>query len=170
MLRGAVPALFRFASFGFAILGSPALGYSADFGRDVQPVFQQRCIVCHGPRQQLSGLRLDDPTSAKRVIVPGKSAESRLIQMLEGSSGKTMPPTGAKLSAEQIAGIRRWIDEGAKWPASARIERHWAWEPIVRSQGDVHSFNLARLAKENIAPSPEADRATLLRRISLDLT
>lgn len=155
--------------FLVALLAASA-AYAVDFTRDVQPVFQQRCLGCHGEKQHLSGLRLDDRDSAKRVIVPGKSADSRLIKMLDGSSGKLMPPVGEKLTAKQIATIAAWIDGGATWPATASVQPHWAWQPVQHPKGDIDTFVLARLAKEKLAPSPEADRATLLRRVSLDIT
>src|SRR5690349_416639 len=152
-----------------------------DFSRDIQPIFQQRCAMCHGAKTHLSGLRLDDRESAKRVIQPGKASESRLIQMVKGSTGKVMPPVGPKLTDAQIALIAKWIDQGANWPAAASAAPHWAWQPVAHPAppavkradwpaNDIDRFVLARLEKENIAPSPEADRATLLRRLSLDLT
>ena len=167
-------------TFGLPALAAPA-DKKIDFARDVQPIFQQRCAVCHGPKQHLSGLRLDDRDSAKRVIQPGHAADSKLIQMISGTTGKIMPPIGAKLSAEQIDTLSRWIDEGAAWPASASRARHWAWDPPKRPEApsvkradwasnDIDKFVLARLEKENIAPSPDADKLTLLRRVSLDLT
>ncbi len=143
----------------------PALAAEVDFAKEVQPIFQQRCTVCHGPKQHLSGLRLDDRDSAKRVIQPGHASDSRLIKMVQS----TMPPVGAKLTPDQIATLTRWIDEGARWPAAASASRHWAWEPIQHPAGDIDHFILARLEKEKIAPSPEADKTTLLRRVSLDI-
>jgi mono/diheme cytochrome c family protein len=152
-----------------------------DFARDIQPLFNQRCAVCHGPKQHLSGLRLDDRDSAKRVIKPGHAVDSRLIQMVKGIDGKIMPPMGAKLTPEQITTLTRWIDQGADWPATASAARHWAWEPIQHPSApvtkrtdwavnDIDRFVLARLEKENVAPSADADRDTLLRRVSLDIT
>jgi mono/diheme cytochrome c family protein len=152
-----------------------------DFSRDIQPIFQQRCAMCHGAKTHLSGLRLDDRESARRVIQPGKASESRLIQMVNGSTGKVMPPVGAKLTDAQIALIAKWIDQGANWPATASSAPHWAWQPIAHPAppavtradwpaNDIDRFVLAHLEKEKVAPSPEADRATLLRRLSLDLT
>ena len=161
---------------GFVLLAFAAAsrradaGASVDFARDVQPIFEQRCVVCHGSKQQLSGLRLDDRDSAGRVIKAGHAAESRLIEMVKGASGKLMPPVGARLSDEQIATLTRWIDDGATWPATASAARHWAWEPVTHPDGDIDRFVRARLEKEHIAPSAEADRATLLRRASLDIT
>ena len=152
-----------------------------DFSRDIQPIFQQRCAMCHGAKTHLSGLRLDDRESAKRVIQPGKASDSRLIQMVKGSSGKVMPPVGPKLTEAQVALIAKWIDQGANWPATASAAPHWAWQPITHPAApavkradwpvnEIDRFVLARLEKENIAPAPEADRATLLRRLSLDVT
>jgi hypothetical protein len=160
----------------------PAFCANVDFVRDVQPILQQKCVVCHGPKQQLSGLRLDDRDSAKRVIQAGHSADSKLIAMVMGATGKVMPPVGAKLTEEQIALLARWIDQGATWPASVGSNaRHWAWEPIGHpvppavkrgdwASNEIDRFVLARLEKEGIAPSPDADRATLLRRVSIDIT
>jgi hypothetical protein len=156
--------------FAALALAPPAQAAETDFARDIQPLFAQRCLVCHGPKQHLSGLRLDDRDSARRVITPGRAAESRLIHMVQGADGKVMPPAGPRLTPEQIAALSKWIDEGAKWPASASVARHWAWEPIQHPAGNIDQFILARLAKEGIKPSPEADRSTLLRRASLDLT
>jgi hypothetical protein len=156
-----------------------------EFARDVQPIFQQRCVVCHGPKQHLSGLRLDDRDSARRVFQAGHSSGSRLIQMVNGSTGKVMPPVGGKLTSEQISTLARWIDQGADWPAAASASRHWAWEPVQHAaapsvgltdwpaggaSGAIDRFVLARLEKERVEPSPDADRATLLRRVSLDIT
>ncbi len=93
-----------------------------DFGRDVQPIFQQHCAGCHGPTQQMTGLRLDRRRDALRgsvvgaVIGPGNSAGSRLYLRVSGSKfGPQMPPTGA-LPPDQIETIRTWIDQGAEWP------------------------------------------------------
>lgn len=165
-----------------------ALSFSAfsadskvDFVREIQPLFQQKCLLCHGPKQQFSNLRLDDRASARRVIQPGRAADSRLIAMVKGTSGKVMPPTGATLSDPQVALLTRWIDEGATWPANATPNKHWAWEPVQSPSpaavklstwpvNAIDNFILARLEKEGIAPSPDADKATLLRRLSLDLT
>lgn len=95
-----------------------------DFARDIQPLFKQHCIGCHGPTQQMNGYRLDQRrfSMTNRVgangarIVPGDSAASRLYQRVSGNtSGIQMPPTGA-LSEEQIGLIKAWIDQGAEWP------------------------------------------------------
>ena len=164
-----------------------------DFARDVAPVFEKHCLGCHGPQMQMSGLRLDQKASALkggrsgRVIVPRDSASSRLIRLVAGASPdrKVMPPAGARLSAAEIGVLRAWIDQGAAWPdgfvVAAARPPHWAFQPIahpappaVRNgawvRNPIDAFVLAKLEAEGIAPSPEASRATLARRLSLDLT
>src|SRR6187200_2635754 len=93
-----------------------------DFAREVQPLLRQRCISCHGPSQQMNGLRLDRRRDAMRgstfgtVIGPGNGEASRLYLRISGTQrGTQMPPTGA-LKDEQIALLKAWIDEGAEWP------------------------------------------------------
>src|SRR2546425_3073216 len=97
-----------------------------DFGRDVLPIFRQNCVSCHGPSQQISGLRLDRKSSAIksgfRRVVPGRSANSFLYHRLTGSEyGMQMPPSGP-LGPEQITTIKAWIDQGAVWPDSLANE------------------------------------------------
>src|SRR5579859_7581814 len=90
-----------------------------DFTRDIQPIFQKRCYVCHGPQVQMKGLRFDDRQAAMRAIQPGDSSHSRLIALATGAGGKFMPPTGPRLSAAEVALLRAWIDRGAPWPDAA---------------------------------------------------
>ncbi len=99
-----------------------------DFARDIRPIFQERCYLCHGPSQQMAGLRLDRRSSAFQVrggVIIGRdnAAGSILYLKISGTSmGMRMPPTGA-LPAEQINQIRDWIDEGAEWPDSLAGEK-----------------------------------------------
>src|SRR5690242_15819231 len=91
-----------------------------DFARDVQPLLRQNCVGCHGPSQQMGGLRLDRKSSVfkngLRRVVPGSSENSFLIHRLNGDGpGLSMPPTGP-LKPEQIAVIKTWIEQGAEWP------------------------------------------------------
>ena len=168
-----------------------------DFGADVQPILKKRCEACHGAAQQISGLRLDQREGAMAggysgpVIVPGKSAESKIIQRVTGAPGvMVMPPSGPKLTPEEIGVLRAWIDSGATWsPTAASVAQtqaksrhpHWAFQPITLPQeprvadpkwrhNPVDAFVLSRLDREKIQPSPEADKRTMLRRVSLDLT
>ncbi len=168
-----------------------------DFASQVAPILKSRCQVCHGPDQQMSGLRLDNGESALKggysgpVIVPGDSAQSRLIRLISGQSGNlVMPPTGNLLPPGDVRLLRAWIDQGAHWPdspqaaeenAPAPDEDHWAFRwvrrreaPAVRQESwvtnPIDRFVLARLEQEGIEPAPEAPPATLVRRLSLDLT
>ena len=176
----------------------PPVSRSVDFSSEIQPLFRERCTICHGGEQESSGLRLDRKAAALRggysgpVIVPGISAESRLVRLVAGIDGDLrMPPVGDRLTPQQIGLLRAWIDQGAVWPesdggsASDRVEaqsraRHWALEPLERPappatqnrewpRNEIDSFVLARLDREGVSPAPEADRVTLIRRLSLDL-
>jgi mono/diheme cytochrome c family protein len=155
-----------------------------DFARDIQPILQTRCVQCHGPERQVAQLRLDNQKLAARVIVPGKSSDSRLVHRILGLNGEArMPKGGAPLEPAQIALIKRWIDEGAVWPANSSVEaqnKHWAFIPPVRPalptvknklwvKNPIDAFVLARLEREELTPAQQADRVTLLRRLSLDL-
>ncbi len=166
---------------------------SIDFVRDVRPVLQAKCYACHGPEKQKSGLRLDEKAAAMQggdsgpAIVPGKAADSDLIRRVTSDEADVkMPPKGDRLTASEIAKLRGWIDEGAKWTDleassnAARGRDHWAFKAPVRPaeppvkdaswcRNPIDRFLLAHLEQEGLKPSPEADRATLLRRLSLDL-
>jgi mono/diheme cytochrome c family protein len=156
-----------------------------DYARDIQPLLAKRCYVCHGPQQQMSGLRLDQKESALRVIQPRNSAASRLIRMVAGAGSKVMPPVGVHLTPAEIGLLRAWIDQGVNWTVSAAGQppqaTHWSFRKVTRPdppavvhrgwpRNPIDNFILARLEKEGIAPSPEAPKATLIRRVSLDLT
>src|SRR5688500_5566093 len=94
-----------------------------DFIRDVQPIFQRHCYACHGPEKQKSEFRLDVRDVAFKGgelyapnITPGQAAESTLLQFVSGEGDLEMPPEGPRLSPEEIATLRAWIDQGAPWP------------------------------------------------------
>ena len=155
-----------------------------DFDRDVRPILSDACFACHGPEEdsRQGNLRLDTKENVfvdrggYRIIVPGNSAASRLYQRISAKE-RRMPPasSGRTLTPKQIELIREWIDQGAKW------QSHWAFEapkrpdlPEVKDKtwpkNPIDYFTLARLETEGLKPSAEADRATLLRRVSFDLT
>ncbi|MBO0858000.1 MAG: DUF1549 domain-containing protein [Chloracidobacterium sp.] len=167
-----------------------------DFQRDIQPIFNSSCGGCHGAKKQMGNLRLDSRKIAlERAIVPGKAAQSPLYMRIAGAGDQArMPMGGDPLKPEQIELIRRWIDEGADWPdsdqstvgqsaatgAQRELSTHWAFiaprrpaPPEVKNKAwvknPIDQFILARLEKEGLKPSPEADRVTLIRRLSLDL-
>ncbi|MEX0611215.1 MAG: DUF1549 domain-containing protein, partial [Pirellulales bacterium] len=158
-----------------------------EFVRDVQPVFKARCWECHGGDSQEGGLRLDDRKSALHggdsgpAIVPGKSDESRLVRYVAGLDPDiVMPPEGDRLSEAEVEAIRAWIDQGAVWPEPSTSSEprgarsHWSFQPIARPSvppgtNAIDAFITDRLQRDGLNMSPEADRHTLIRRLSLDL-
>jgi mono/diheme cytochrome c family protein len=157
-----------------------------DFSRDVKPILSQNCFACHGPDEasREAGLRLDRADSALAVldsgataIVPGQPEASELIARITADDPSLrMPPasTGHVLTDAQIARLRQWIASGGTY------DDHWSFRPVGNPQPPpvkneawvrhpIDRFVLARLEREGLAPSPEADRTTLLRRLSLDL-
>jgi mono/diheme cytochrome c family protein len=176
-----------------SVPGDPASSARVDFLKQVQPIFRASCHRCHGPDMQMGRLRLDSKALALegglsgKAIIPGKPAESLLLQRVLGQGDRVrMPMDGPPLASEQIALLRGWIEEGASWPEEASvvhatIDRHWAYVkpvkhtlPLVRqilwTHNPIDHFVLARLEKEGLSPSAEASRESLIRRVSLDLT
>jgi hypothetical protein len=166
---------------------------AADFERDILPLFKDRCFQCHDGRKHMSGLRLDVKAralkggeSGKPAVVPGDSGKSELIRRVTSTDDAVaMPFKAERLSATQVQLLRDWIDAGAAWPDALAGDdpslRHWAFRPPVRPdlpavkdgkwlRNPIDSFILARLEKEGLQPSPEADKTTLIRRLTLDLT
>lgn len=170
----------------------PATSESGLFASKIRPIFAERCYQCHGANLQQNGLRLDSlaaalkGSDAGKVIVPGDSAKSRMVRRLLALDRPQMPYGGPPLSAEEIKLIRDWIDSGAQGPdssapiATGKPVKHWAYIKPVRPElpkandagwcrNPIDYFVLARLEKEGLRPSPEADKETLIRRVSLDL-
>lgn len=136
-----------------------------DFNRDVRPILSERCYTCHGPDEgkRQAKLRLDVEADAKRVIAVGKPAESLLIQRVTATT-RRMPPVGAALTARELDVLSRWIAQGARW------QSHWSFVAPVRPAGaGIDTFVAARLGREGLKMSPEADRRALIRRVSFDL-
>jgi len=154
--------------------------HKVDFARQVHPILSDACFACHGPddAQRKANLRLDTREGASKVIKPGDAAASRLYQRVShAKKALRMPPpvSPVTLTDAQVDTLKRWINEGAEW------KTHWSYAPPKRPaapevklknwpKNDIDRFVLARLEKEGLAPSPEAEKATLLRRVSLDLT
>lgn len=189
-------AMLRPSFSVFAVLAVPLLVAGAEpaparvsFNRDIRPIMSDTCFHCHGfdAKSREANLRLDlreqalKPAKSGGIpIVPGKPEDSEIILRLTDKS-EPMPPEKAhkKLTAAQIDLFRRWVAEGAVY------EPHWAYAPLTkppvpavptpdtwrgRIEHPIDAFIRTRLAEKKIAPSPEADKARLLRRLSLDLT
>ncbi len=179
---------------GAAWLGSTAVAASTpgddapiDFNREIRPILSDNCFACHGPdsKTRAAGLRLDIGSGAFAklqgggfAIVPGDSSASEVIRRVSSADpNDVMPPADSnkKLTPEQIALLKRWIDQGAKW------QEHWAFVPpqkpplpAVKNAGWARNpydyFILAKLEAQGMTPAPPANRSTLIRRLYLDLT
>ena len=156
---------------------------AVDFNRDIRPILSNVCFACHGPdaKQRKAELRLDvkpglfGEGATPGVIVPGKLADSELFQRITSKDeDERMPPADAprKLTPKQIDLIRRWIEQGADW------QQHWAYitpkrpalpkvENSAWPRSPIDYFVLARLERQGLTPSPEAEKTTLIRRVSL---
>ena len=166
-----------FAACATFLTAAPAI----DFARDIQPIFAKSCNGCHGATA-MGGLRLDSKALAAKAIKPGNASASSLYTRIAGLGEQARMPMGGKpLAPGQINAIKVWIDEGATWPdtlssSSAEIKKHWAFiapkkaAPPKTLKNPIDSFVLARLEKDGLAFSPEAEKTTLLRRLHLDLT
>ena len=157
-----------------------------EFNRDVRPILSENCYACHGPdaNKREAELRLDTEAglfgkgAKKQPIVPAKLDESELVKRVTASAAaQRMPPaeSGKTLSARDIAVLKKWVEQGAKW------QGHWAFIKPVRpavpeatepgfTRNEIDRFVLARLQTANYKHAAEADRVTLIRRLSFDLT
>lgn len=190
----AANARFRYSTRGVACallavvatLEMPVGGKAADaplsFNRDIRPILSDACFTCHGPdaRKRKGELRLDQEDhvfggTRDAVIVRGKPDQSVLLQrILATDAEEVMPPpeTKKQLTPEQKETLRRWIEQGASY------QRHWAFEPVVRpplpaapvGTQPIDAFLLERIRKAALAPQPEADRETLIRRVAFAVT
>ncbi len=178
--------------------GIPVAARTVDFAREVRPILSENCFVCHGPDEQARqrGLRLDVAEGpfvdrgefGGPVIIPGSAADSLLVHRVtapdlsvrmpfqRGLASSVMPGDEEDaLTDAEVKTLRLWIDQGAAW------QSHWAFIPPQRPvlppvaatdwpRSPIDTFVLARLERDGLSPAPEADRNTLLRRVTLDLT
>ncbi len=149
------------------------------FNRDIRPILSDKCFTCHGPSStgRRANLRLDEEAAAKaKVIVPGDPEHSLIIQRVASTDARRrMPFQGDALSERDVKILTRWIEQGADY------EPWWSFTAPVRpdvpevkdaawTKNEIDHFVLDRLETEGLTPSPEADRATIIRRVTLDLT
>src|SRR5262249_35993911 len=157
-----------------------------EFNRDIRPILSDNCYACHGPdkARRKADLRLDTEEGAfadlgeHRALVPGDPGKSELLRRISSDDEQErMPPkkAGRPLTDRQIALVRLCIEQGAMW------QKHWSLLPPTKAappkvtnqswpRNGIDHFILDRLEHEGLAPAPEADRVTLLRRVTLDLT
>jgi len=166
----------------------------ADFARDVAPIFERHCIRCHHPDNAKGDLSLATAAGliANGYVTPGKPDESYLLDVVTSASGQrpAMPQEGDPLPDEEVGRLRRWIADGAAWPDSMVIREKpkadaswWSLQrltaveppapaglPAVWQANPIDRFVYQRLTQENLFPSPRADKRTLIRRVTYDLT
>jgi mono/diheme cytochrome c family protein len=179
----------------FALVFAAAAQTSPDpeafYENKVRPVLRTNCLACHTQRNRTSGLALDareeilNGGNRGPAVKLGAPGDSLLIAAVEQRGDLKMPPMG-RLKDDQIAVLKEWIERGLPWPASAAPKQkpgwdHWSFQPPKRTEppavrdrawvrNPIDNFILARLERENVKPSPEASKATLLRRVHLDIT
>jgi hypothetical protein len=180
MLRGLVAAILL-------LMNSPVAAAEPDYSRDIKPLLKTKCYACHGAVRQKAGLRLDAGQlilkGSKRgeVIVPGKPEQSLLMTMISphGQERAEMPPEGEgeALSEKDVGLVRDWIKNGARTveePVPDGPQSHWAYQPPRKTKAPgpgnpIDAFLSAARARQNVTTNPEADKATLFRRVYLDL-
>ena len=183
---------FCLTMIGFALTTAPAWADKVDYLKQVKPLLEARCGSCHGALAQKAKLRLDTAAFIKKggrsgpAVVAGKSGASPLIEAVLGQDRERMPPEneGAALSKEQVALLRDWIDQGAIAPKAEPIpedpRKHWAFQKPSRpavpaangewGRNPIDGFISAEHVRRGLHPQPVADRGTILRRVTIDLT
>ena len=167
----------------------PRLFAEVDFVRGVAPILQRRCLSCHNEQESKGDFSLQTAESAKEdgYVVAGDAMASHLLEVISGGAGQPrMPKNSDPLEEEQIELIRKWIDEGANWPADFKITESpvsdfnwWSYQairrPVVpRLESDwvrtpIDAFVLRKLNEKDLVVAPPADRRTLIRRVTYDL-
>ena len=206
--RSAILSVRVVQRHGFAVLCGLSLIFRSQgadrtsFARDIVPLFEQNCLKCHGAEKQKGGLRFDirngafkTGDSGEKAIVPGKASESRLIKLVSSTKeDERMPPKGEPLSADAVALLKTWIDQGAEWPQTvtsnalvAQAEmivtdedrNHWSYRSVKRvplpevqhsrDENPVDRFIQAKLEEKGLRPSARADGRKIVRRTYFDL-
>ncbi|HSJ04695.1 MAG: DUF1549 domain-containing protein, partial [Verrucomicrobium sp.] len=158
-----------------------------DFARDVAPILTTHCTECHGPNVQKDKVSLQSrkhtlgESGWQKVLTPGQPGSSRLIKAVSGPDPE-MPKKGPKLTVQEIATLKQWIAEGAAWPEEITLQEKvhtagqlWSLQPVQKvslpagSDYPVDAFLSVALQEKGLKFSPQADRRTLIRRLSFDL-
>lgn len=189
---------FSFRSFSTSLVLAmtgmgPAWAAGPDFEKEIRPLLNRHCLECHGQEKQRGGLRLDVKTAALKggdehgsAFVPGEAGKSAAFLLASSKEKEArMPPRGPGLTEAELLTLKQWINAGAVWPESGDeanadpAKSHWAFQPLRLSPHTVRSapnparldgYIEGRLTAAGLVRSPEADRRTLLRRLSFDVT
>lgn len=168
-----------------SLMGAPVVvaEQDVDFARDVAPIFEQHCVRCHSSLTDRGDLSLETAAGLKQMqlVVPGDPDGSSLLDVITAADGQKprMPEQGPPVPADQVATLRRWIQQGAVWPADVVVRERskagadwWSLQPLQQkfSAHSIDQFIDARLTEHQLQRSPEADRRTLIRRLTFDLT
>jgi mono/diheme cytochrome c family protein len=188
-----------FALFLLPVAASAITPEEAEFFETkIRPVLVEQCYKCHGPEKQKGDVRLDSraallkPADDGPIATPGKPDESALIKSIRHVGDSKMPAKADKLPDAQIAALTEWVKMGMPWPdndkpttpgaSTETTKTHWSWQPVKNppaptvkdekkwARGDLDRFILAKLEEKKIAPSPQANKRTLIRRATYDLT
>ena len=182
-LPHAAVAVVIWGSFA-GVVARQATAAEIGFAREIQPLLARRCFACHGPDTQEAGLRLDQANAATAeldsgmtAIVPGDAAGSEILARIQSDDEfLQMPPEGSRLTADEVASIRQWINEGAVW------QKHWAFRPLERPEvpsdvaaaeqlaSPIDAFIQHGLAERGLPVPEQADRLALLRRVTYSVT
>lgn len=186
-------ASLAFAGFGWAETPAGKSDREAFFEREIRPLLSAQCFSCHGPRKQEGNLRLDSRSALLKggdtgsAVTPGKPDTSLLIKAIRRTGELKMPPNKS-LNDRQVAALTHWVELGCFWPnpkstptSSEPNKVHWAFQPIKKTnppevklrewtRNPIDRFVLAKLESSGLKPSPEADRRTMIRRLTVDLT
>ncbi|MCU0981442.1 MAG: DUF1549 domain-containing protein, partial [Pirellulaceae bacterium] len=173
--------------------GSVRSADQVEFARDIVPLIEQHCIRCHKPGNEKGDLSLatSEDLTANGYVTPGKPEESHLVDVVTAASGQrpAMPKEGAPLSAAEVDRLRRWIADGAPWPDSVVVRERakadatwWSLQPLAATEPPapgampaawqahpIDRFVFQKLADKGLSPSPQADKRTLIRRVTYDL-
>src|SRR5215212_4292592 len=185
-MRRTILAYFCVVLSAGAVVRAADVPASVEFNRDIRPILSENCYQCHGPDKNArkADLRLDTkeglfaPIDGNSPIVPGNLEKSELYRRIVTTDRDEVmpkPKSGKKLTPRQIALIKLWIEQGATW------QGHWAYikptrpavpevaAPPIVARNAIDYFIFAKLKENNLKPSPEADRTTLIRRLYFDL-
>ena len=174
--------------------GSARSADPVEFARDVAPIIEQHCIRCHKPGNEKGDLSLAtiEDLTADGYVTPGKPEDSYVLDVVTAAAGQrpAMPKEGDPLSAAEVDRLRRWIADGANWPDSVVVRERskadaawWSLQPLAAVEpptpagmpaawqaNPIDRFVFQKLADKGLSPSPQADKRTLIRRVTYDLT